>query len=218
MLNLLRAELLRLISNRKVVVLGAFVLGLGFWISASMTVALRPYTALDWDEARRLSNDAQINLEVICGSSSSNSDCAALPTNITVEGFLRPQMSFEQFVVASLEPTMQMGLLMVVVFVLVAWMAKSWRLAVGTAVTFLIIISLGQWVNAMETLVLVTLATLTALVFAVPLGIWAARNKYVSVLIRPVLDLMQTMPAFVYLIPSVLFFSIGVVPGMFATQ
>ena len=108
-------------------------------------------------------------------------------------------------------------LLMVVVFVLIAWMAKSWRLAVGTAITFLIIISLGQWVNAMETLVLVTLATLTALVFAIPLGIWAARNKYVSVLIRPVLDLMQTMPAFVYLIPSVLFFSIGVVPGMFAT-
>ena len=108
-------------------------------------------------------------------------------------------------------------LLMVVVFVLIAWMAKSWRLAVGTSITFLIIISLGQWVNAMETLVLVTLATLTALVFAIPLGIWAARNKYVSILIRPVLDLMQTMPAFVYLIPSVLFFSIGVVPGMFAT-
>ena len=108
-------------------------------------------------------------------------------------------------------------LLMVVVFVLIAWMAKSWRLAVGTAITFLVIISLGQWVNAMETLALVTLATLTALIFAIPLGIWAARNKYVSVLIRPVLDLMQTMPAFVYLIPSVLFFSIGVVPGMFAT-
>jgi len=102
-------------------------------------------------------------------------------------------------------------LLMVVVFVLIAWMAKSWRLAVGTAITFLVIISLGQWVNAMETLVLVTLATLTALIFAIPLGIWAARNKYVSVLIRPVLDLMQTMPAFVYLIPSVLFFSIGVI-------
>ncbi|OLO43597.1 ABC transporter permease [Actinomyces oris] len=108
-------------------------------------------------------------------------------------------------------------LIMVVVFVLIAWMAKSWRLALGTAITFLVIISLGQWQNAMETLVLVTLATLTALVFAIPLGIWASRNKYVSVLIRPVLDLMQTMPAFVYLIPSVLFFSIGVVPGMFAT-
>ncbi|TFH52570.1 proline/glycine betaine ABC transporter permease [Actinomyces viscosus] len=108
-------------------------------------------------------------------------------------------------------------LLMVVVFVLIAWAAKSWRLAVGTAVTFLLIISLGQWRNAMETLVLVTLATLTALILAIPLGIWAARNKYVSALIRPILDLMQTMPAFVYLIPSVLFFSIGVVPGMFAT-
>ena len=108
-------------------------------------------------------------------------------------------------------------LLMVVVFVLIAWMAKSWRLAVGTGVTFLLVISLGQWSNAMETLVLVTLATLTALIFAIPLGIWAARNKYVSAIIRPVLDLMQTMPAFVYLIPSVLFFSIGVVPGMFAT-
>ena len=108
-------------------------------------------------------------------------------------------------------------LVMVVVFVLIAWLAKSWRLAVGTAVTFLLIISMGQWTNAMETLVLVTLATVTALIFAIPLGIWAARNKYVSALVRPVLDLMQTMPAFVYLIPSVLFFSIGVVPGMFAT-
>ena len=108
-------------------------------------------------------------------------------------------------------------LLLVIVFALIAWMAKSWRLAVGTAITFLLVISLGQWDNAMETLVLVTIATLTALIFAIPLGIWAARNKYVSALIRPVLDLMQTMPAFVYLIPSVLFFSIGVVPGMFAT-
>jgi len=108
-------------------------------------------------------------------------------------------------------------LVMVVVFVLIAWLAKSWRLAVGTAVTLLLIISMGQWTNAMETLVLVTLATVTALIFAIPLGIWAARNKYVSALVRPVLDLMQTMPAFVYLIPSVLFFSIGVVPGMFAT-
>ena len=108
-------------------------------------------------------------------------------------------------------------LLMVIAFALIAWVAKSWRLAVGTAVTFLLVISLGQWDNAMETLVLVTIATLTALIFAIPLGIWAARNKYVSAVIRPVLDLMQTMPAFVYLIPSVLFFSIGVVPGMFAT-
>ena len=61
------------------------------------------------------------------------------------------------------------------------------------------------------------MATATALIIAIPLGIWAARNRYVSAVVRPVLDLMQTMPAFVYLIPAVLFFSIGAVPGLFAT-
>ena len=136
MLNLLRAELLRLISNRKMAVLGAFVLGLGFWISASMAVTLRPYTALDWEEARRQSNDAQINLEVICGSSSSSSDCTALPTNITVEGFLRPQMGFEQFVIVSLELTMQMGLLIVVVLITVMVGAEFSTGAIGTQLTF----------------------------------------------------------------------------------
>jgi len=136
MLNLLRAELLRLISNRKMAVLGAFVLGLGFWISASMAVTLKPYTALEWEEAQRQSNDAQINLEVICGSSSSSSDCTALPTNITVEGFLRPQMGFEQFVVASLELTMQMGLLIVVVLITVMVGAEFSTGAIGTQLTF----------------------------------------------------------------------------------
>ena len=108
-------------------------------------------------------------------------------------------------------------LVMVVIFALIAWVAKSWRLAVGTAITFLLIISMNQWENAMETLALVIVATATALIIAIPLGIWAARNRYVSAVVRPVLDLMQTMPAFVYLIPAVLFFSIGAVPGLFAT-
>ena len=136
MLNLLRAELLRLVSDRKVMVLAAFVLGVGFWISASMAVTLKPYTALEWDEARRQSNDAQINLEVTCGSSFSNSDCTALPTNITVEGFLRPQMSFEQLVVSSLEPTAQMGLLIVVVLITVMIGAEFSTGAIGTQLTF----------------------------------------------------------------------------------
>ena len=136
MLNLLRAELLRLVSDRKVMVLAAFVLGVGFWISASMAVTLKPYTTLEWDEARRQSNDAQINLEVICGSSSSSSDCTALPTNITVEGFLRPQMSFEQLVVSSLEPTAQMGLLIVVVLITVMIGAEFSTGSIGTQLTF----------------------------------------------------------------------------------
>ena len=108
-------------------------------------------------------------------------------------------------------------LVMVVIFALIAWVVKSWKLAVGTVITFLLIISMNQWENAMETLALVIVATATALIIAIPLGIWAARNRYVSAVVRPVLDLMQTMPAFVYLIPEVLFFSIGAVPGLFAT-
>ena len=108
-------------------------------------------------------------------------------------------------------------LVMVVIFALIAWVVKSWKLAVGTVITFLLIISMNQWEHAMETLALVIVATLTALIIAIPLGIWAARNRYVSAVVRPVLDLMQTMPAFVYLIPAVLFFSIGAVPGLFAT-
>lgn len=108
-------------------------------------------------------------------------------------------------------------LAMVAVFALIAWLFRSWKLAAGTAITFLLIISLEQWTNAMETLSLVIMAAFTALVFAIPIGIWAAKNDRVSAVVKPVLDLMQTMPAFVYLIPAVMFFGIGATPGVFAT-
>lgn len=108
-------------------------------------------------------------------------------------------------------------LVMVAVFALLAWTVRSWRLAVGVLVTFTLIVSMGLWTEAMQTLALVIIATTTAVVIAVPLGIWAARNNTVSAVLRPVLDLMQTMPAMVYLIPAIMFFSIGAVPGMFAT-
>lgn len=135
-LGLLRAELLRLFSDRKVAAVAVLVLGIGFWISSSLIEVLKPYTALDWEDAQRQSNDAQINLEVTCGSSFSNSDCTALPTNITVEGFLRPQMSFEQLVVSSLEPTAQMGLLIVVVLITVMIGAEFNTGSIGTQLTF----------------------------------------------------------------------------------
>ncbi|AQP45388.1 ABC transporter permease [Tessaracoccus flavus] len=108
-------------------------------------------------------------------------------------------------------------LIMVAIFGLLSWLVRSWKLAVGVAISFLLIISMNQWEQAMQTLALVLIATLTAVIIAVPLGIWAARSDTVSAILRPVLDLMQTMPAFVYLIPAVTFFSIGVVPGLFST-
>jgi len=76
---------------------------------------------------------------------------------------------------------------------------------------------LGQWGNAMDTLALVLVASAIAIVVSVPLGILAARSNVASAVIKPILDFMQTMPAFVYLIPAVMFFGLGRVPGILAT-
>jgi glycine betaine/proline transport system permease protein len=108
-------------------------------------------------------------------------------------------------------------LIMVAVFTLLALLVRSWGLSVFTLVGMLLIISMEMWEPAMETLSLVLVATVIAVVIAVPVGILAARNDTVSAFVRPVLDFMQTMPAFVYLVPVVVFFGIGVVPGVCAT-
>ncbi|MFJ5216474.1 ABC transporter permease/substrate binding protein [Streptomyces sp. NPDC088354] len=80
-----------------------------------------------------------------------------------------------------------------------------------------VVVSVQQWDEAMDTLSLVLVATVITIVLAVPLGIWSARNRTVSAALRPVLDFMQTMPAFVYLIPGIFFFGVGQVPGIIAT-
>lgn len=107
--------------------------------------------------------------------------------------------------------------LLIIVVALIGWIVRSWQLAVGTVVTFALIVAVDQWENSMLTLALVLVAALVAIVIAVPVGILAARNDAVSAAVKPVLDFMQTMPAFVYLIPAVTFFSIGVGPGLFST-
>ncbi|MGI5950501.1 MAG: ABC transporter permease [Brooklawnia sp.] len=106
---------------------------------------------------------------------------------------------------------------MILLFALIAWFVRSWQLAVGTIVMFGIIVGVNQWNQSMQTLALVLVATLVTVAIAVPLGIWAARNKKVSAALKPVLDFMQTMPSLVYLIPVIVFFSIGFVPGVIAT-
>lgn len=108
-------------------------------------------------------------------------------------------------------------LLMILVFAGIAWLVRSWRLAIGVIITFTIILSMGQWTQSMQTLSLVLIATFTAVIIAVPLGIWASRNDTVSAVVKPLLDFMQSLPAMVYLVPAIIFFSIGVVPGLFST-
>ncbi|MCK6211809.1 proline/glycine betaine ABC transporter permease [Georgenia sp. EYE_87] len=98
-----------------------------------------------------------------------------------------------------------------------AFAAKGWKLAVGSLLGFAVIHGVDQWSAAMSTLALVLVASAFAIVIGIPLGIWAARNATVSAVLRPVLDFMQTMPAFVYLLPAVILFRVGVVPGIVAT-
>jgi len=105
----------------------------------------------------------------------------------------------------------------VVVFAALAFAVSGWRLAAGTALGLLLIVAVDQWDNAMDTLALVIVAALVAIIIAIPVGIWAARNDTASRIVRPVLDFLQTMPAFVYLIPAIIFFGVGAVPGMIAT-
>ena len=76
---------------------------------------------------------------------------------------------------------------------------------------------MGFWNETMQTLALVLSSTIIALIMGLPLGIWSANSKRCDKILHPILDLMQTMPAFVYLIPAVLFFGLGTVPGAFAT-
>lgn len=94
---------------------------------------------------------------------------------------------------------------------------RGWRFGLFTLLAFMLIQSMGFWRSTMETLALVLVATIIAVVIGVPTGILASRSRAMSAAIRPVLDLMQTLPVFVYLIPAVVLFNIGVVPGLIAT-
>jgi ABC-type proline/glycine betaine transport system permease subunit len=98
-----------------------------------------------------------------------------------------------------------------------AFMVRGWKFAVGTVVGLVVIVGVDQWENAMDSLALVLVASILAILFSVPLGILAAKSSLMSGIIRPVLDFMQTMPAFVYLIPALILFRVGVVPGIVAT-
>ena len=109
------------------------------------------------------------------------------------------------------------ALVMAVIFAAIAWLIAGWRLGLFTLLGMLLIQSMRYWPEAMETLALVIVAAFFAILLAIPLGIVAGRNQTVGAIIKPVMDFMQTMPAFVYLIPTLFFFGIGEVPGIVST-
>ncbi len=107
--------------------------------------------------------------------------------------------------------------LVIAVIALLGLLLRGWLFGVGTAVGLVLVVLLGQWGNAMDTLALVLVASAVAILISVPLGILAARSNTASAVIKPILDFMQTMPALVYLIPALILFRVGVVPGIVAT-
>jgi glycine betaine/proline transport system permease protein len=108
-------------------------------------------------------------------------------------------------------------LLIAILAAVAAVVARGAGLVVFTILAFLLIDGMDLWVESMQTLAIVIVAASLAILIGVPLGILAARNDRARMVLRPVLDFMQTLPVFVYLIPAVFFFGIGVVPGAVAT-
>ena len=99
----------------------------------------------------------------------------------------------------------------------IAWKTQGWRLAAFAIAAMGLIGLVGLWPSAMETLALIVTAVTLSIAIAVPIGILAARSDLADTISRPILDGMQTMPAFVYLVPAIMFFSLGNVPAVFAT-
>jgi len=107
--------------------------------------------------------------------------------------------------------------LLAAIFVGIGFWRLGWKFALFCAASFLLIDNMGFANQTVVTLALIFSATLISLALGIPFGIWAGRNDRAEALIRPVLDFMQTMPAFVYLIPAAMFFGLGRVPGVIAT-
>jgi glycine betaine/proline transport system permease protein len=103
------------------------------------------------------------------------------------------------------------------VIVVIAWLVSGHRVAIFTAIALFLMGSLELWAEGMSTLALVTTAVFISVVLGLPTGILSAKNERFDALLRPVLDGMQTIPSFVYLIPAIMFFGIGNVPGIMAT-
>ncbi len=98
-----------------------------------------------------------------------------------------------------------------------AWMVKGWRLATFTVASVMVMGLLGWWTESIDTLTQVLAAVLLSLVLALPLGVWAGRSPRIEAAMGPILDALQTLPSFVYMIPVVNWFTIGVVPGVIAS-
>ncbi|MGC4375485.1 glycine betaine ABC transporter substrate-binding protein [Fictibacillus sp. Mic-4] len=108
-------------------------------------------------------------------------------------------------------------IILILLLTLLALYTSRWGVAIFTFIGLLLVDNLGLWDATIKTLALVIASVVITIVIGIPIGIWSSQNDKVRKAITPILDFMQTMPAFVYLIPAILFFGIGVVPGILAS-
>lgn len=109
------------------------------------------------------------------------------------------------------------ALIVILFFGLLAWQLASRKLAIGTVISLVAIGLIGVWSEAMTTLAVVLTAVFFSIGIGLPVGIWLSRSEKAAAVTRPILDAMQTTPAFVYLVPIVMLFGIGNVPGVIVT-
>lgn len=106
---------------------------------------------------------------------------------------------------------------LILALTIIGWLVAGRKVGILTAVSLLMLGALDLWSVGMSTLALVATAVFISVLFGLPLGIFAAKNKPFDMVLKPILDGMQTIPSFVYLIPAIMFFGIGNVPGILAT-
>lgn len=134
-----------------------------------------------------------------------------------IEGFFDPLLTFmvwfEKLLIATPWP-----IIILVVSAIAYFGSRSIKITIGTLLSFLVIGYFGMWKDLMSTLAIISVATSLCIIIGIPLGILMARSDKTQALITPVLDVMQTIPAFVYLIPVVMLLGIGKVPGLIAVS
>jgi len=109
------------------------------------------------------------------------------------------------------------AVMILVIAALAYWLHRSWKQSLFVVVAFLLITNLGYWEATMQTISLVGFSTLASVAVGVPVGIACAHRPWLYTALRPVLDLMQTLPTFVYLIPTLVLFHLGAAPGLIST-
>jgi glycine betaine/proline transport system permease protein len=132
-----------------------------------------------------------------------------------IESFFDPLLTFLVWF-EKLLITTPWWIVIITLTALVYLASRSWKLSLSVVLSFLAIGYFGMWEHTMETLSIITVCTLLAIALGIPIGIVMARSDRARSVITPLLDIMQTMPAFVYLIPVVMLLGIGKIPGVIA--